>query len=89
MSGLSFTLRSEQRDALLAALNVAGVPTAIHYPVPLHRQPAYEHICRIEGNLANAERLASQVFSLPMHPYMSLDTQKAIVGAIVGIAGHE
>lgn len=84
-----FTLRSEQRDALLAALNVAGVPTAIHYPVPLHRQPAYEHICRIEGNLANAERLASQVFSLPMHPYMSLDTQKAIVGAIVGIAGHE
>lgn len=84
-----FTLRSDRRDALITALNAAGVPTAIHYPVPLHRQPAYEKICRVEGDLANADRLASQVFSLPMHPYMSPDTQKTIVAAIAGIAGHD
>lgn len=84
-----FTLQSDQRDGLIAALNAAGVPTAIHYPVPLHRQPVYEQICRIEGDLANADRLASQVFSLPMHPYMSQDTQKAIVAAIAGISGHD
>lgn len=84
-----FTLQSDRRDAVTAALSTAGVPTAIHYPVPLHRQPAYEKICRIEGDLANADSLASRVFSLPMHPYVSRDTQTAIVAAIAAVADHD
>jgi UDP-2-acetamido-2-deoxy-ribo-hexuluronate aminotransferase len=84
-----FTLQSDRRDAFITALSAAGVPTAIHYPAPLHRQPAYEKICRFEGVLANVDRLANQVFSLPMHPYMSQDAQMAIVAAIAGIDSHD
>lgn len=84
-----FTLRSEQRDVMISGLNHSAVPTAIHYPVPLHKQPAYERCCRIEGDLVNADEMASQVFSLPMHPYMSQETQEMIVVAIAGIAGRD
>jgi UDP-2-acetamido-2-deoxy-ribo-hexuluronate aminotransferase len=74
-----FTVISEQREALLAALREAGIPTAIHYPIPLHRQPAYKDICRVSGSLANTEYLADSVFSLPMHPYLGSDDQEHIV----------
>lgn len=79
-----FTLRATDRDGLLARLKAAGVPTAIHYPVPLHRQPAYRDRCRVAGSLARAERLGQQVLSLPMHPYLDAETQDRIVAAVRG-----
>jgi UDP-2-acetamido-2-deoxy-ribo-hexuluronate aminotransferase len=77
-----FTLQTDDRDALLARLKTAGVPTAVHYPVPLHLQPAYRDRCRISGRLANAERLARRVLSLPMHPYLDAAMQQRIVEAL-------
>lgn len=77
-----FTVISEQREALLAALKDAEVPTAIHYPTPLHRQPAYRELCRVSGELRNTEYLSDCVFSLPMHPYLSDIDQERIVGAL-------
>lgn len=77
-----FTVQVERRDDVLDALKNAGIPTAVHYPVPLHQQPSYKSLCRISGNLENAEAVAGKVFSLPMHPYIDLDTQTAIVKAI-------
>ncbi|WP_159947177.1 DegT/DnrJ/EryC1/StrS family aminotransferase [Rhizobium sp. 18065] len=77
-----FTVISEQREKLLEVLNASGIPTAIHYPTPLHRQPAYKDLCRISGSLANTEYLSDRVFSLPMHPYLSRDDQAQIIGAM-------
>ncbi len=79
-----FTVQSENRENILDKLKSEGVPTAVHYSVPLHRQPAYENICRINGALNYSDRASSRVFSLPMHPYIDSDTQKHIVQSILG-----
>jgi len=77
-----FTVQVENREDVLEKLKLAGVPTAVHYSVPLHQQPAYRALCRISGNLKNAEFVAARVFSLPMHPYIDLATQELIVNAV-------
>lgn len=65
-----FTIQVECRETMLEKLKAAGIPTAVHYPVPLHQQPAYQRICRISGALPNAEMIAQKVLSLPMHAYL-------------------
>ena len=77
-----FTVQVNDREAVLARLKAAGVPTAVHYPVPLHQQPAYRDLCRIAGSLKNAETVAARVFSLPMHPYIDFVTQERIIKAV-------
>lgn len=77
-----FTLQSEERDALIKRLEQSGVPTAVHYPTPLHLQPAYQALCRMPQPLHCSERAANRVLSLPMHPYMSNETQDVIVAAL-------
>lgn len=74
-----YTLLTSERDAVLERLKGAGVPTAVHYPVPLNRQPALE---TAEFDLAVSERLSGKVFSLPMHPYLSDSDQEQIVEAL-------
>ncbi len=73
-----FTIKVENRERVIAALHDAGVPTAVHYPIPLHRQPAYADRCRIVGTLAASDRAAASVLSLPMHPFLSTDVQSYI-----------
>jgi dTDP-4-amino-4,6-dideoxygalactose transaminase len=70
------------RDALAAALKAAGIPTAVYYPRPLHRQSAYRHCPMAGGRLPVAEQLSRQVLSLPMHPYLASETQARIVDAV-------
>jgi dTDP-4-amino-4,6-dideoxygalactose transaminase len=77
-----YTLRSPDRDALRNRLAAAGVPTAIYYSRPLHLQTAYRDFPVAEGGCPIAERLASEVLSLPMHPYLDHATQDRIVEAI-------
>lgn len=73
-----YTLVSPERDTLQAALKADGIPTAVYYPRPLHMQTAYRN-CPHTGSLPVSERLAGEVFSLPMHPYMEPDTQDYII----------
>jgi dTDP-4-amino-4,6-dideoxygalactose transaminase len=70
-----------RRDALAAALKAEGIPTAIYYPIPLHRQVAYRQYPVGRAGLAVSERLAGEVISLPMHPYLDAPTQARIVDA--------
>ncbi len=70
------------RDKLAAALKAEGIPTAIYYPIPLHRQQAYKHFPVGEGGVAVSERLASEVISLPMHAYLDEPTQSRIIDAV-------
>jgi UDP-2-acetamido-2-deoxy-ribo-hexuluronate aminotransferase len=63
-----YTISASEREIFLQKLKDKGIPTAVHYPVPLNRQPAYQSSCRIVGALSNSDEAASRVCSLPMHP---------------------
>jgi dTDP-4-amino-4,6-dideoxygalactose transaminase len=80
-------LEEGDRDAVAARLNAAGVPTAIYYPRPLHRQTAYRHYPSARAGLGVSERLAGQVLSLPMHPYLEADVQGFIVDQLRAACG--
>lgn len=71
-----------RRDGLAAALKAEGIPTAIYYPIPLHRQQAYRHYPVGAGGVAVSDRLADEVISLPMHAYLDEPTQARIIGAV-------
>ncbi|TPG12969.1 DegT/DnrJ/EryC1/StrS family aminotransferase [Sphingomonas koreensis] len=66
-----YTIQTENRDALRAHLQAAGIPSNVYYPRPMHLQPAYADLGSGEGSLPVSERLSRTVLSLPMHPYLS------------------
>ena len=78
-----YTLKLEkgQREAFAADMRQAGVPTAIYYPKPLHRQTAYRHFHENGVPLPVSDDLAARVISLPMHAYLGEATQDRIVDA--------
>ncbi len=71
------------RDCLAAALKAEGIPTAIYYPKPLHRQEAYRQYPTVDGGVPVSDRLADEVISLPMHAYLDGPTQDRIIAAVV------
>jgi len=73
-----FTVKVPKRDHVTAKLTAAGIPTAVHYPYPIHRQPAYRQYA-VDADLRVSETLADQVLSLPMHPYLDEKQQIHIV----------
>jgi dTDP-4-amino-4,6-dideoxygalactose transaminase len=66
------------RAAIIDALKAEGIPTMVYYPKPLHQQTAYRHFPLAGNGLPVSERLASEVLSLPMHPYLDAATQDHI-----------
>jgi dTDP-4-amino-4,6-dideoxygalactose transaminase len=79
-----YTIRVEpgRRTELAAALKAEGIPTAIYYPKPLHRQEAYERFPYAEGGMPVSDRLAQEVISLPMHAYLDEPTQDRVIDAV-------
>jgi dTDP-4-amino-4,6-dideoxygalactose transaminase len=75
-------LASSRRDALAAALRQQGIPTAVYYPIPLHRQQIYRDFPLADGGAPVSERLAQEVISLPMHAYLDEVTQDRIIAAV-------
>jgi UDP-2-acetamido-2-deoxy-ribo-hexuluronate aminotransferase len=65
-----YTIEVDDREAVERSMHAAGVPTAVHYPVPLHLQPVYASLGLERGRYPVAERVAERVLSLPMHPYL-------------------
>lgn len=78
-----YTVRVKQRDAVQKTLQQAGIPTAVHYPIPLHLQPAFASSRFAKGSLPVAETLAAEVMSLPMGPDLALDIQQTIVSQLM------
>jgi dTDP-4-amino-4,6-dideoxygalactose transaminase len=66
-----YTLRSQDRDALRAALQEDGIQTGVHYPLPVHLQPAYADLGYRRGAFPQAEAAADQVLSIPLYPELS------------------
>jgi dTDP-4-amino-4,6-dideoxygalactose transaminase len=79
-----YTIRVDPaaRDGLAARLQSEGIPTAIYYRKPLHWQTAYAKFPVVDSGLPVSERLAHEVISLPMHPYLDEATQDRIAGAV-------
>ncbi len=68
-----YVIRTEKREELADWLKEKGIETRIHYPLPLHLQPAYRDLGYKEGDLPVSERLAKEVLSLPLYPYLKKD----------------
>jgi len=79
-----FVLRSNRRDELLGSLKSAGIMAGIHYPIPLHRQPAYLARGYGDVSLPHTERAAAEVLSLPMYPELPEEALAHVAAAVLG-----
>lgn len=77
-----YTLRSSDRDGLQAALAAEGIQTGIHYPIPVHLQPAYADLGYGPGAFPQAEAAAKQVISLPLYPELSGEAIERVASAV-------
>ena len=74
-----YTIQVNNRDEIQAKLKEQGIPTAVHYPIPLNKQPA---VADTNAILPVGDAVAERVMSLPMHPYMIIESQKQIVKSL-------
>jgi dTDP-4-amino-4,6-dideoxygalactose transaminase len=77
-----FAVRLQERDALRGYLKDRGISAGIHYPIPLHLQPAYRHLGHKEGDFPITEECARQVLSLPMYPELTRGQMEEVARAI-------
>jgi UDP-2-acetamido-2-deoxy-ribo-hexuluronate aminotransferase len=78
-----YTVEVDHREAMQDKLREEGIPTAVHYPVPLHLQPVFAGLNLPEGSFPVAESAARRVLSLPMHPYLTDAELVGIASAVV------
>jgi len=78
-----YTIRSKDRDDLRERLKSQGISSAVHYPRPLHLQPAMSRFGGKPGDLPVTEKLCAEVLSLPLYPELPLDTVAEIAGHVV------
>ena len=77
-----YTVEVEGREFVETRMKALGVPTAVHYPLPLHLQPVFTQLGQGEGSFPVSEAAARRVISLPMHPYLSDADQVTVVSAL-------
>ena len=75
-----YTIRVSDRPSVQAALQQKGVPTAVHYPLPLNKQPAVADAAAL---VPHGDKAAIEVISLPMHPYLSTEDQFRVIEAVL------
>lgn len=80
-----YTIQVDGREQVQAELKKSGIPTAVHYPIPLHLQPAFANLGLGEGDFPVSESASRRVLSLPMHPFMTRE-QVALVADGVSAA---
>jgi dTDP-4-amino-4,6-dideoxygalactose transaminase len=78
-----YAIHVQERARLVAALSAQGIASAIHYPIPIHLQPAYQHLGLEEGSFPIAEKHAKEQLSLPMFPELSEPQIDAVVETLV------
>ena len=77
-----FVIRLANRDQVREALAAGGIETGVHYPTPIHLQPAHAGRVKVPRPLDVSERLAGEVLSLPLHPQMTGEDQDRVAGAM-------
>jgi UDP-2-acetamido-2-deoxy-ribo-hexuluronate aminotransferase len=74
-----YSVLSDRRAELQQKLKVAGIPSAVYYPLPLHLQGAFDHLGHKPGDFPSSEKASERIFSLPMHPYLTEAEQGLII----------
>ena len=74
-----YSIRVKERDVVQARLKEKGIPTAVHYPMPLHLQECFEYLGYKKGDFPISEIVSSEIMSLPMNPYISDEEIKYII----------
>ena len=82
-----YVVRSGQRDDLLGHCRSSGVEAGVHYPLPLHLQPAFRHLGYARGDLPVTEAWAAECLSLPLYPELTEAQQDLVVAAVRGFFG--
>jgi dTDP-4-amino-4,6-dideoxygalactose transaminase len=82
-----YVVRTRRRDELLAACRAAGVGAGVHYPIPLHLQPAWRHLGYARGDLPVTEAWAAECLSLPLYPELTEARQDRVVEVVRGFFG--
>ena len=77
-----FTIRVKNRPAVQKSLQESGIPTAVHYPMALHRQPVFADMNLGEGSFPHAEQASQEVLSLPMHPFLTSEQLDTVAAAV-------
>jgi UDP-2-acetamido-2-deoxy-ribo-hexuluronate aminotransferase len=84
-----YTIQVEQRDELQRQLQAQGIPTAVHYPIPLNLQPVFAYLNQPKGSFPWAEKAAERVLSLPMHPYLPEQDQQHIASTLLACMAEQ
>ena len=82
-----YVIRTPRRDGLAAHLAAQGIDTIVHYPIPMHLQPAYREMGLGPGTFPVAEAAAQQVLSLPMFPEITSEQQQRVARAVRSLVG--
>jgi dTDP-4-amino-4,6-dideoxygalactose transaminase len=78
-----YAVRLARRDATRTALQEAGIQTGVHYPIPIHLQPAHADLGYARGDFPVSERAASEVLSLPLFPEMTPEQVQQVAAAVL------
>lgn len=78
-----YTLSVSNREVIQKAMQAKNLPTMVHYPIPIHMQPAMAYLNLPNGSFPKAEKAAEQVLSLPMHPYLSEEDQDKLIDGLL------
>jgi len=81
-SWAQYTVRHPGRERIQEHLKDKGIPTAVHYPLPVHQQDVYAAAGHADGDLAYASAASREVFSLPMHPFLTREEVRSVAAAI-------
>jgi dTDP-4-amino-4,6-dideoxygalactose transaminase len=82
-----YVVRVAEREKLQADLAASGIGTAIHYPIPLHQQKAYQRLGYKPGDFPVAERVAPEIVSLPMFPQLSFEQARQVAEEVIQVTG--
>ena len=82
-----YAVRTPNRDSVVEQLRSAGIGVGVHYPLPVHRQPAYAHLDLPEGSYPVSEACSRGVMSLPMYPELTREQIEQVVGVIRDLVG--
>jgi UDP-2-acetamido-2-deoxy-ribo-hexuluronate aminotransferase len=78
-----YTIEVDTRESFLSKMKDHGVPTAVHYPVPIHHQPIFKELGYGGIDMPLADTASQRVVSLPMHPYINEEDQKKVADAVL------